>query len=221
MDEPQPRRRGRHWLHRLVCADVVARARGHGHGAGWGLRLQLHRRQRPRAQTHWANLDAHRHRLHLWRDPHVHAHGRVCVGVGCEPRTVSRRQRLHWSFAWRPGHGHGHRVRRFCCHLRFVGGHRRHLLFGGLPRDAAIRLPAIVLHRRHRRRWHARRDAAALHRAGGLRHPHPTRHWQIVHGRHLARHAGHGHVCVDHHGDRAGQTRLVASRGCHHMGAAV
>ncbi len=113
----------------------------------------------------------------------------------------------------------------FIGHLRgglgmatLIGGNGRDVFIGGLPRDAPLRLPAIVFYRCDRRRWHLGRHAAAVHCAGGLRHPDTTRHWQAVHGGHHSRLARHGHVCVDHLGHCAGQTRLVAARSIHHLG---
>ena len=64
--------------------------------------------------------------------------------------------------------------------------------------------PQIVLDRRHRRRRHARRDAAAVDGARRLRHPHPAGHRQAVHGRRPARPAGDADVRADdrHHRPR-------------------
>jgi TRAP-type C4-dicarboxylate transport system permease large subunit len=57
----------------------------------------------------------------------------------------------------------------------------------GLSGNAPLRLSAILCHRRHRGRRHAGRHAAAVDRAGGLRHHHRAGHRQAVHRRHHSR----------------------------------
>ena len=82
---------------------------------------------------------------------------------------------------------HHRRLRRLCRDLRLVGRDGGDLLDRRLSGDAPLRLSAVLLDRRDRRRRHARRDAAALDRARGLRRHHPAGHRQAVHGRHPAR----------------------------------
>ena len=100
----------------------------------------------------------------------------------------------------------------FAAISRLVGRDRRDLLHRRLSGNAALQLPAIVCHRRHRRRRHARRHAAAVDRARGLRHHHRAGHRQAVHRRHHSRPArrrdGHAHG-RDH---RLGAAELPARR---------
>ena len=65
--------------------------------------------------------------------------------------------------------------------------------------------PQSFLDRRDRGRRHARRDAAAVDRARGLRDPDPAGHRQALHGRHPARPARDGDVRDD---DRASSSRV-------------
>ena len=62
------------------------------------------------------------------------------------------------------------------------------------PEMRALRLSAILCHRRDRGRRHAGRHAAAVDRARGLRHHHRAGHRQAVHRRHHPRPARHDDV---------------------------
>ena len=201
------RRRRRPRICRAVCADAAARARRHGDGPRRRLRLRLPRRLRAGAETGRPDLDADGDRLHLRRDSDVPADGNVRQQLRHEPRTVPRRQWLCRPSARRARHCHGRRLRRLCRDLRLVGGDRRDVLGRGLSGNAPLRLSAILCHRRDRGRRHARRHAAAVDRARGLRHHHRAGHRQAVHRRHHSRHARHDHVHAD---DRA--DRLVSAR---------
>ena len=147
-------------------------------------RLRLHRRRRAGAEDGRPDLDADGDRLHLRRHPDVPADGRVRLQLRHEPRAVPRRQCLRRPLAGRARPRHDRRLRRLCRDLRLLGGDRRHLRDRRLSGDAALRLSAILRHRGDRRRRHARRHAAALDRAGGLRPHHPAGHRQAVHRRH-------------------------------------
>ena len=100
------------------------------------------------------------------------------------------------------------RLRRLRRDLGLFGRDRRDLLRRRLSGDAPLRLSAILRHRRDRGRRHARRDAAAVHRAGGLRHHHPAGYRQAVHRRHPAGTAGDrdAHDHDRHHRRGAGRT---------------
>ena len=150
-------------------------------------RLRLSGRRRAGAEDRRPHLDAHGDRLHLRRHPDVSAHGRVRVQFRHEPRAVPRRQRLRRPLQGRPRHRHHRGLRRLCRDLRLVGRDRRHVRDRRLSGDAALRLSAILRHRRDRRRRHARRHAAAFDRARGLRHHHRAGHRQAVHRRHHSR----------------------------------
>ena len=138
--------------------------------------------------------------------------GRVRVGLRHQPRTVPRRQHLCRALEGRPRHRHHRRLRRLCGDFGLLGRDRRDLLGGGLSGNAPLRLSAILRHRRDRGRRHARRDAAAVDGARGLRHHHPAGHRQAVHRRHRAGTAG-DHDAHDHHRHhRRGAAGIPAGR---------
>ncbi len=112
-------------------------------------------------------------------------------------------------------------LRRLCRDLRLVGGDRRDIFRRRLSGNAPLRLSAILRHRRDRGRRHARRHAAAVDGAGGLRHHHRAGHRQAVHGRHHSRPARHGHVHADDHADRLVPAGLPADRTADHLARAV
>ena len=76
--------------------------------------------------------------------------------------------------------------------------------------------PQIVRHRRDRRRRHARRHAAAVDRAGGLRHHHRAGHRQAVHRRHHPRPARRVDV-HDHHRDHRPRAAELPAVGAAHI----
>ena len=173
-------------------------------------RLRLSGRLRAGAEAGRPDLDAHGDRLHLRRDPDVPADGHVRLQFRHEPRTVPRRQRLCRPSARRARHRHRRRLRRLCRDLRLVGRDRRDVLRRRLSGNAPLRLSAILCHRRDRGRRHARRHAAAVHRACGLRHHHRAGHRQTVHRRHHSRPARDDHVHAHHRADRLVSAGLPA-----------
>ena len=184
----------------LFALDAAARAGRHGDGPRRRLRLRLSHRLHAGAQAGRPDLDAHGDRLYVRRDSDVPVDGDFRQPFRHEPRPVSRRQRLCRAFARWARHCDGCGLRRLCRDLRLVGCDRRDILRGGLSGNAPLRLSAILCDRRDRRRRHARRDAAAVDRARGLRHHHRAGHRQAVHGRHHPRPARDDHV---HDHDRA------------------
>ena len=198
-------RRRRPWICRAVRADAAARAGRHGDGPGRRQRLCLSRQRRRRAQDHRSHLDAHGDRLHLRRHSDVPAHGRVRVQFRHEPRIVPRRQFLRRSFPRRARHRHHRGLRRLCRDLGLLGRHRGDLRHRRLSGNAALQLSAILRYRRHRRRRHARRHAAAFDRARGLRHHHRAGYRQAVHRRNHSGFAGgdDGHADRRRHRPRA------------------
>ena len=116
--------------------------------------------------------------------------GAFVSNSGMSRELFTRRQQLRRPSARRARHRHHRRLRRLCRDLRLVGRDRRHLLHRRLSGNAPLRLSAEFRHRRDRRRRHARRHAAAVHRARGLRHHHRAGHRQAVHRRHHSRPAG-------------------------------
>ena len=140
----------------------------------------------PGAEAGRPDHDAHGDGLFLRRDPDVPADGRVRLGLRHQPRAVPRRQHLCRPLEGRTRHRHHRRLRRLCRDLGLVGRDRRDILGGGLSGNAALRLSAILCHRRDRGRRHAGRDAAAVDGARGLRHHHPAGYRQAVHRRHRA-----------------------------------
>ena len=168
-----------------------------------------------------ADLDAHGDRLHFRRHPDVPADGRVHVQLRHEPRPVPRRQRFRRPSARRTGHRHDRRLRRLCRDLRLVGRDRGHVLRRRLSGNAPLRLSAELRHRRDRGRRHARRHAAAVDRARGLRHHHRAGHRQAVHRRHRARASRHGDVPQHHHRHRPRAARLPAGRPAHRLARAA
>ena len=109
--------------------------------------------------------------------------GAFVSNSGHEPRAVSRRQCVRRTFQGRARHCHHRGVRGLCGDLGLFGRHRGDLRHRRLSGNAPLQLPAIVRHRRDRRRRHPRRHAAAFDRAGGLRHHHRAGHRQAVHRR--------------------------------------
>ena len=182
-------RRGRdHRLRRPVRADALARAGRHGDGPRRRVRLCLSHLRRSGAEDRRAHHDAHGHRLQLRGDPAVPADGRVRHHLGHEPRAVPRRQCLPRPSARRARHCHHRGLRRLRGDLRLLGRDRRDLLQGGVSRDAALRLSAVVRDRRDRGRWHARHHDPALHCVRDLRPDHRAGRRQAVHRGHPARH---------------------------------
>ncbi len=114
---------------------------------------------------------------------------------------------------------HRRRLRRLCRDLRLVGGDRRDVFRRRLSGNAALRLSAEFRHRRDRGRRHARRHAAALHRARGLRHHHRAGHRQAVHRRHHSRPARDDHVSDDDLRHRPSAAGLPAGRPAQRPGA--
>ena len=117
------------------------------------------------------------------------------------------------------GHRDGRRLRRLCRDLRLVGGDGCDVFRRRLSGNAPLRLSAILRHRRDRGRRHARRHAAAVDRARGLRHHHRAGHRQAVHRRHHSRPARHRHVHADDCADRLAPAGLPADRPANHAGA--
>ena len=173
------------------------------------------------AQAGRPDLDAHGDRLHLRRHPDVPADGHVHVQFRHEPRPVQGRQRFRRPFARRIGLRHRRRLRRLCRDLRLVGRDRRDVFRRRLSGNAPLRLSAELRHRRDRRRRHARRHAAAVHRARGLRHHHRAGHRQAVHRRHRSRHARHDDVSHHHLRHRPGAARLPAGRSARRPGSSA
>ena len=138
-----------------------------------------------------------------------------------EPRAVQGRQRLRRPSARRIGHRHRRRLRRLCRDLRLVGGDRGDFLRRRLSGNAPLRLSAELRHRRDRRRRHARRHAAAVDRAGGLRHHHRAGHRQAVHRRHPSRPARHDDVPHHDRGHRLSAAGLPAVRSARPAGASA
>ena len=104
-----------------------------------------------------------------------------------------------------------------CGDFGLLGRDCRDILGGRLSGNAPLRLSAILRHRRDRGRRHARRDAAAVDRARGLRHHHRAGHRQAVHRRHRARTA-RDHDAHDHHRHhRRGAAELPAGRAAQHL----
>ena len=205
---------------RAVCADVAARARRHGDGPRRRLRLRVSGRLRAGAEDGRPDLDAHGHRLYLRRDSDVPADGSIRHQLRNEPRVVPRRQRLCRPSARRARHCNGRGLWRLCRDLRLVGRDRRDVLGGGLSGNAALRLSAILCHRRDRGRRHAGRHAAAVDCARRLRHHHRAGHRQAVYRRYHPRPACHGHVYAHDRGDRLVPAGLPADGSADQMARA-
>ena len=169
-----------------VRADAAARAGRHGDGSGRRQRLRLPRWRRAGAEDGRPDLDAHRHRLHVRRHPDVPADGRVRVALRHEPRAVPAANTFVGHLRGGLGIATIAGLRRLRGDLRLVGRDGGDILDRRLSGDAPLRLSAVVLDRRDRRRRHAGRDVAALDGARGLRAHHPAGHRQAVHGRHPA-----------------------------------
>ena len=167
---------------------------------------------RPGVEAGRPDHDAHGDGLFVRRDPDVPLDGRVRVGLRHQPRTVPCRQHLCRALEGRPRHRHHRRLRRLCGDFGLLGRDRRDLLGGGLSGNAPLRLSAILRHRRDRGRRHARRDAAAVDGARGLRHHHPAGHRQAVHRRHRAGTAGDLDAHDHHRHHRRGAARIPAGR---------
>src|SRR6185312_12542104 len=109
----------------------------------------------------------------------------------------------------------GRRLWRVCRDLRQLGGDRGHIFHRRLPRNAPLRLSPELRHRRDRGWRHARRHAAAVNGARGLRHHHRAGHRQTVHRRHYSRPACDRHVHDHDRHHRLGQAGFPARREAH------
>ena len=122
--------------------------------------------------------------------------------------------------AWRAGYRHHRRLRRVRGDQRLVGGDGGDLLDRCLSGNAALRLSAVLRHRRDRRGRHAGGDVSAIHRAGGVWADHATGYRQTVHRR-CAAGVARG---VDVHGDdrhhRPGASALPAGGAAQLLGRA-
>ena len=151
-------------------------------------------------------------RLQLRRCSAVSADGRIRHHLRNEPGAVSRRECLSRPSQGRARHRHHRRLRRVCSDLRLVGGDRRDLLKGRLSRNAILRLPPILRHRRDRRGRHARHHDSAFDGARNLRADHRAGRGEALHRRGAAGHSGGGHVHDHHHDHRRRAPRLPAGR---------
>ena len=135
--------------------------------------------------------------LRLRRHSAVRADGQSRLGVGHGARSLCRRLFLDRPRARRARARHHPRLRRLCRGVgieRGLGGDHGQ----GLPAgDAALQLQPPALHRRDRRRRHARHPDPAEHRVRDLRAAHRAVDRQAAARRHSARPAAdrdlHGH----------------------------
>ena len=116
---------------------------------------------------------------------------------------------------------HGRCLRRLCRDLRLLGRHGGDVFRCGLSGNAPLRLSAELRHRGDRRRRHARRHAAAIHCARGVRHHHRAGHRQAVHRRYCARRSRHGDVSHYHFRHRPGPAWFPAGRSACRLAAST